>query len=225
MHLQQVIRQLILNPKSKLRKYYLFLGIGIVVFSLTLLGLIFYPIVASEIRFWLKKGRQKQVVLNVAQIPEDKNNTDYLVPVDINFGIVIPKIEANAKIIADVDPENPAVYQKALTEGVAQAAGSANPDEPGNLFLFSHSGRDLLEAGRYNAVFYLLSKLEKGDEIDIFYQGKKFVYVVSVKKIVNPEETSFLDNPPDLTRKNLILMTCWPGGTTWKRLIVEAIQK
>lgn len=155
-------------------------------------------------------------------LQENQKGVDYLVPVDEDFGIVIPKIEANAKIVPNVDAENPAVYQRALTQGVAQAAGSSYPDEEGNIFIFAHSGQDLLQANRYNAVFYLLDKMEEGDEIDIFYQKQKYLYHVTGRYIVAPEEVSYMDDVPG--KNTLTLMTCWPGGTTWKRLIVRAEQ-
>src|SRR5574337_152882 len=44
-----------------------------------------------------------------------------IVPVSTDFGIVIEKIDANAKVIADVDPANEAKYTADLNEGVAEA--------------------------------------------------------------------------------------------------------
>lgn len=195
----------------------------LVVVSVILFGLIFYPVITSEVRYTLDPNKSKKVVSQKEAQAESGNKENVLVPVDEQFGIVIPKIEANAKVIANVDAENPAVYQRALTQGVAQVAGSANPGEAGNIFIFAHSGQDLLEANRYNAVFYLLSKLEKGDEIDIFYQGQRFQYSVTGKYTVSPSEVNYMD---DIQGKNtLTLMTCWPGGTTLKRLIVQAEQE
>jgi len=143
-------------------------------------------------------------------------------PVDENFGIVIPKIGVNSKVIPDVDPENGAIYQRALTQGVAHALGTKYPGEEGNVFIFAHSGQDLFEANRYNAVFYLLSKMEAGDEIYVFYKNKKYRYSVTAKKTAAPEEIQYFDDLPG--KNTLTLMTCWPGGTTWKRLIVRAEQ-
>ena len=54
-----------------------------------------------------------------------------------------------------------------MSEGVAQAKGTAVPGEEGNVFIFSHSGSDFYQADRFNAVFYLLDKLGKGDQIDL----------------------------------------------------------
>ena len=145
-----------------------------------------------------------------------------IVPVDEDFGIIIPKIGANARVIPDVDWRDADVYQKALADGVAQAAGTARPGELGNVFLFSHSGVDFLEANRYNALFYLIDKLVTDDEITLLYRGEKFVYRVVEKKMVAPDSLEYLGG--DNTTKTLTLMTCWPAGTTLKRLLVVAEQ-
>jgi sortase A len=190
--------------------------------AVILFALIFSPVITSEVRYAFDSNKSKKVVSQEEAQTQSGNQKNILVPVDEEFGIVIPKIEANAKVIPNVDAENPAAYQRALTQGVAQAASSANPGEEGNIFIFAHSGQDALEANRYNAVFYLLSKLEKGDEIDIFYQKQKFQYLVTGKYTVSPEEVQYMDDTPG--KNTLTLMTCWPGGTTLKRLIVRAEQ-
>ena len=112
------------------------------------------------------------------------------------------------------------VYQQALTKGVAQAKNTSYPDLNGNMFIFAHSSVDFYEAQKYNSVFYLLSKLEKEDKIDIYFKEKKYTYSVTEKKTVDPTEISYLENKS--IEKTLTLMTCWPPGTTYQRLIVKA---
>src|SRR3990167_4322571 len=50
--------------------------------------------------------------------------------VSTDFGIVIEKINANAKVVANVDPGDERAYTQALTQGVAAATGSTKPREP-----------------------------------------------------------------------------------------------
>lgn len=149
-----------------------------------------------------------------------KTTPSEITPIDSDFGIVIPKINANARVIPNVNPFNPVEYQQALSQGVAQAKGTALPGQTGNIFLFSHSSVDFWQATRYNSIFYLLDKLEKGDKISLYYQGTKFDYIVQSKKIVGANEVSYLKTI--ISEKKLTLMTCWPAGTSLKRLIVEA---
>ena len=114
------------------------------------------------------------------------------------------------------------MYQRALTKGVAHANGTSYPGESGNVFIFAHSGVDFYEATRYNAQFYLLSKLVTGDTIYLFYKKQKYVYRVTEKKVVSPEDVTYLTE--DSQKKTLSLMTCTPAGTTLKRLLVIADQ-
>ncbi|MBI2029182.1 sortase [Candidatus Gottesmanbacteria bacterium] len=143
-----------------------------------------------------------------------------LSPVDTEFGIVIPKIAANTKVISDVDASNYDEYIEALREGVAHALGTYFPGEQGNIYLFAHSTDNFWNVGRYNAVFYLLKELEAGDEVDLYYQGIRHRYTVTQREIVDPDDTHFLTDAKDT--ETLTLQTCWPPGTTLKRLIVVA---
>lgn len=143
-------------------------------------------------------------------------------PVDAEFGIVVPKISANAPIVAQVDPNRPEVYQYALTKGVAHARGTSLPGEGGNIFLFAHSAGDFYDANRYNAVFYLLYKLEPQDDLYVFYKGTKHHYSVTQSRIVDASEVQYLKPASGNGSEQLTLMTCWPPGTTLKRLVVTS---
>jgi sortase A len=148
-----------------------------------------------------------------------------LVPKDTEFSIVIPKIGASAKIFPNVDPSNEAEFLPILMQGVAHAKGSVFPGMLGNTYLFAHSTDNFWDVGRYNAVFYLLKDLQPGDDIIIFFQNKRYNYIVSGSKIVNPSDVSNLVNAQNTDKEQLILQTCWPPGTTWQRLLVFAQPK
>lgn len=146
-----------------------------------------------------------------------------LIPSDTSFDIVIPKIGASSVVIPNVDPTNQNEFLPALLQGVAHAKGTVFPGIPGNIYLFAHSADNFWDVGRYNAVFYLLKDLTAGDDIVLFYQGRRFNYKVSGLQIVDPSEVSYLVQTPDKNSpQKLILQTCWPPGTTWKRLMVFA---
>lgn len=141
-------------------------------------------------------------------------------PVSTDFGIVIEKIDANAKVIPDIDPGDEKQYSKALAKGVAAAKGSSKPGEEGNLYIFSHSADAPWNIVRYNAVFYLLRELEAGDRIVVFYKGRRYDYAVFDKTIISPDDVSYLNNRYD--KPVLTLQTCDPPGTLKNRLIVRA---
>jgi sortase A len=189
---------------NKLTSAFFLLGSFFLISGIILFALIFGQVINQEIKYTITKPNVNKIIT----------------PADKNFGIVIPKIDANAKIIPEVDPYNSSIYQQALTKGVAHAKGTSYPNQDGNIFLFAHSSVDFYEAIKYNSVFYLLSKLEKGDKIDIYFKEQKYIYEMAEKKMVNPEDISYLTNSS--SEKTLTLMTCWPPGTTYKRLLIIA---
>ena len=145
-----------------------------------------------------------------------------IAPLSTEFGVVIPKILANVAVSEDVNPANPEIYQNILRQagGVAHAAGSAVPGEDGVVYIFGHSTDSNFNVARFNAVFYLLRKLEADDLIIVYYRGKDYRYRVKYKKVVDPTDLSDITNVSSPRR--LVLQTCWPPGTTWKRLLIVA---
>ncbi len=185
-------------------------GLLLIMSAIGIVGLTFFPVIMEEIGY-----RARTITRAVAPQREKP-----IQPLDSEFGIIIPKLGANAHVIANVDPYDHEAYQQALSHGVAHARGTAFPGEHGNMFLFSHSSVNFYEATQYNAIFYLLYKLEKGDKISVWRQGKEYIYTIEEKKIALPSETSYLTQKT--TERQLILMTCWPPGTNLKRLMVIA---
>ena len=115
--------------KEKLTKflYKLFLVLGILFVTISILaGLVLYKdLLFQEIKYDLGYFSSN---------PKTK-----VIPVDPSFGIMIPKIGVNAKVVSNVDPFNSLEYLSLLTKGVAHAKGTAYPGSIGNVFLFSHS--------------------------------------------------------------------------------------
>lgn len=183
------------------------IGLGLIFLALLIPILIFFPVVKAEISYHF---RQKGQVTVETQ------------PIDPEFSIIIPKINANAKIIKDVDPFNSKIYQLALSRGVAHAKGTALPGQAGNTFIFAHSAGNWYHANQFNAIFYLINKLKIGDEIILYHQSQKYLYSVQEIEIISSDEISYLNN--QTKEKQLTLMTCWPPGTTLKRYIVVAKQ-
>ena len=132
--------------------------------------------------------------------------------------ITVPKISAQAPLYFNVDPFNEKIYMGVLKKGVAHAKGSALPGEKGSVFIFAHSTGNPLEITNYNTVFLKLGQLQKNDEIIINANKKIYKYKVVDKKIVWPSEIKYLTQEKD----QLIVQTCWPIGTSLKRLLIFA---
>ena len=179
------------------------IGIGFLIFPVV-------PAILKETQYWWW-----QVFLT-------RPNLNQIVVSDNEFRLIIPKINANSKVIANVDAFNDEVYIPFLKVGIAHAQNTALPGEIGNIYLFAHSSDSPWNISRYNAEFYLLNKLKTGDVILIYYKGFKYEYGVVNKKVVSGSDLSVFDQAKE--QKLLTLQTCWPPGTTWKRLIVVAEQ-
>lgn len=149
------------------------------------------------------------------------NKDQLLVPKDTHFSLIIPKIGANSPVFANVDASKPDSYLPVLKKGIAHALGTALPGEQGTIYMFAHSTDNFWDVGLYNAIFYLLKDVKKGDKVVVFYQGKRFDYTVTDSKIVDSNDVSFITQSRK-TDSQLVLQTCWPPGTTWKRLLVIA---
>lgn len=133
--------------------------------------------------------------------------------------VTIPKINAQAPIIENVDPWNESVYNASLKKGVAHAKDTALPGENGTMFLFAHSSGLPWELTRYNTIFLRLNELRPKDSILVTKNGKEYRYVVREAKEVWPNEVNYL---LQTEKDQLILQTCTPVGTSLKRLLVFA---
>lgn len=131
----------------------------------------------------------------------------------------IPKIFLDEKITFDVDSSDENVYQKALGEGVAQAAGTGLPGSGKLGYYFAHSSEPVFFSGR-KPPFLLLDKMAPGDMVYVLNGKKKFSYVVTSSVIVEPTDLSFLDKNYD--EETIVLQGCWPPMTAWKRRLVFA---
>jgi len=65
--------------------------------------------------------------------------------------------------------------------------------------------------------------LNKGDNIEIYYKEKKYDYIVNEVKVVDAADVKYLGKLGEWN--TLTLQTCYPPGTTLKRLVVVADQK
>jgi len=185
---------------------------------------IFGPLLKSEINYQLQK---KQIAANspqanFGQLLKMQLTAPIIVSPDPYFSLVIPKINVKAKIMANIDASNKKAYRLALNQGVAHARGAVFPGMKGTIYLFAHSSNAPWSINQYNTLFYPLYKLEKGDQIIVFFQTKKFNYQVSEKKIVDPSETDFFEQKE---KEILVLQTCYPPGTAAKALLVFAQRK
>jgi len=212
------------------------IGNFLVIFSIYMISWVFYKPAVEEVKYAANQLIGKKYVLadEAPAFEQPQNNgpkgllsealkinqVEVLVPKDPNFSILVPKLGANANIIANVDSSNPDEYLPSLEAGVAHAAGTKFPGEKGHIYLFAHSTNTFTNVSRYNAIFYLLYKLEPSDEINLYYHGVRHKYTVVGKTIVDPSEVEYITKKTDT--EFLTLQTCWPPGTISQRMLIFA---
>jgi len=142
---------------------------------------------------------------------------DYEIPK--NFFIQIPKLKiSNGKIETNSFNMNPEDF-------IGHYAGSSLPGEIGNVFIYGHSVLPFFfNEKNYKTIFSTLHELKENDEIIIRYNGKKYTYQVFEQKILKPNEVNPLEKVVEGSQ-TITLMTCTPPGTTYKRLLVNAVLK
>lgn len=203
-------------------------GAGLIAFAILTLLFTYGPIAKQELSYSFRgKTEPKEIITRESLI--EVAEADRVVEVQkeaqslgVNpyFSVVIPEIDAAANVIANVDTANEEEYLSALKQGIAHAKGTYFPGQGRNIYLFAHSTDTSYNVATYNAVFYLLRKLEPGDQLVVFFADKKYVYEVEEKVVVDAADTSYITR--DYGAERLVLQTCDPPGTTWKRLLVIA---
>lgn len=141
-------------------------------------------------------------------------------PASTEFGLVIPKIQVNVPVVADVAADIERIYYAKLRGGVAHQAATSKPDQRGNTVIFGHSSAiPGLQPTNYANTFVLLDKLKKGDDITLYYKTNSYRYQVTETKKVSPEMLDILNQTEE---SRLTIFTCWPPGSDLKRYVVVA---
>jgi LPXTG-site transpeptidase (sortase) family protein len=132
--------------------------------------------------------------------------------------VVVPIPEQNTLLIPEIDVHTQIVEgdtSKALETGIWHRPKTSTPDKGGNTVLVGH--RFLYTAGPHT--FYHLDKLKVGDRIVLYWQKKRYEYVVDSILVTSPLATEI---EQQTSQPILTLYTCTPLFTVDKRLVVRA---
>jgi LPXTG-site transpeptidase (sortase) family protein len=196
------------------------IGAGLVGFAIMAFVFTFGPVVKEEIAYKFNNRIDTSIEKVKADQAKDVQLEAASLGLDAYYSLYIPKIDAKSKIIPNVDPANRTEYLESLQEGVAHTKGTYFPGQNNLIYLFAHSTDSPLNFVRYNAVFYMIRKLEKDDKIIVYFADKKYEYQVTQKIIARGDDVSWLTKKYD--SETLVLQTCDPPGTTWNRLLIVA---
>jgi len=190
-------------------------AVGLIQVQLDQLNVLAQQAGGSKIVIW-----QKSEANELIELPSGPPQKQRIVFAEKPFTLTIPKIGVDSWVLPNIEAASEASYKPALEQGLAHALGSGFPGQGKLVFIFGHSTNYEWFVAELNAIFFKLKDLEIGDEIEAGQDEKTITYQVIEKKIIEAEELAFIKE--NLDKDILVLQTCYPPGTTWKRLIIIA---
>lgn len=148
---------------------------------------------------------------------------DGVITPQLSAAVVIPRLNIRVPIVWSTSRQE-ADLQRDLEHGAIHYPGTALPGLVGNAFVSAHSSNFPWLPGDYKTAFASLGDLEEGERgIFIEYADsstlvRRFEFQVAEIAIVHAEDERMFNqgDQPELT-----LVTCWPLGTSWRRLMVK----
>jgi LPXTG-site transpeptidase (sortase) family protein len=131
----------------------------------------------------------------------------------------IPDLKISVPIIWSKDPGD---FEQDLQTGVVHYPGTAMPGEVGTTYIAGHSSNYVWAKGSYNKIFSTMGNLPLNSSFKITVtqtNGKTavFNYVVTRTQQYSPtDQAQFANSGQSI----VALSTCWPVGSTAKRLVV-----
>ncbi|MFA6973606.1 MAG: sortase [Parcubacteria group bacterium] len=130
--------------------------------------------------------------------------------------VVAPMVWSNNELEKDMLAD--------LEKGLSHFSKTAAPGQNGNMIVSGHSSNYVWAKGDYNHIFKNLNDLEKGDFVTVKTSQKNgriitYRYQITDKFITAPNDAEIFEGA---TNPVLTLSTCWPLGTTLKRVIIKA---
>lgn len=208
-------------------------SLGFIVLGLFLLASAGWPILQYEIN---SIGLSRPSLLSpvAPRVQGVSTSSDSLTPVTLtnanNWFVGDPALPAHStKVkyynisVLDINVRDAVVEigGSDLSKGLIHYAGTALPGREGNTVIFGHSSLpQFFNPKNYLTIFTKLPQIEKGDRVQIDYDGIVYTYRVEEIFEVGPTDIQVLEQRYD--NSFLTLVTCVPPGTYFKRLIVRA---
>lgn len=138
--------------------------------------------------------------------------------------LIISKLGVRVPIVWS-QSEDEADIQRDLERGAIHYPHTGIPGAPGNALIAGHSSDYFWSPGDYKNVFARLGELQVGEEdITVVYQSsggraaRTIPFRITEKAVVSATDPRlFLASD----RAEMTLVTCWPVGTSWWRLMVK----
>lgn len=184
-----------------------------------------YRFIQANIQFWLAPGTIKHSdslgeALKLFPIAKDVSAK----PLPDKAELVIDSIGVRAPIVFNIPANNKLIFNN-LQNGVVHYSTTVKPGEGKAVsVILGHSSAYPWYRGNYGSVFALLGKLNPGDKFYVQYEdGRLFIFNVKRSFIFNPlnseEELGPLEQN---TYSSVVLISCYPVGTAYRRIAIEA---
>lgn len=151
----------------------------------------------------LTNGSTVSSTVNLSRLPVVENK-----PVPADNRLIIPSIGVDMLILEG------ATERTLDRGGIWHIPLTSDPSLGSNTVLSGHRWQYLPPSGR---TLYLLDKVQVGEPIIVYWQGKEYDYRVSAREVVDP---SRLDIQQATTEPRLTIFTCTPLFSTKQRLVL-----
>ena len=160
-----------------------------------------------KLQFWLENrgGHKAHSLQAIVHTKPSKTSDD---PLAGTNHIVIPSMLLNEPIYGGTS-------ESALNKGIWRRPNTSTPDKGSNTVLVAHRYTYTNPRG----TFYYLDKVKPGDDIALFWEGKKYTYTVTGTKTVAATQVEVEAPTPNSI---LTLYTCTPLWLPKDRLVVTA---
>jgi LPXTG-site transpeptidase (sortase) family protein len=131
----------------------------------------------------------------------------------------INKINIDVPLIF-VKTDDMTEIEKGLDLGAVHFFNSALPGQPGETIILGHSAPAGWPKIKYDWIFTRINELENNDQITVYFNNRKFNYLVTNKFFLEKGEQT-----PQYSKDSgnvLVLISCWPPGKDIRRIALEA---
>lgn len=168
------------------------------------------PTLISQTDFLINKKTKIKKVTKILNRKTYPNNT-LMIP---GLGISVP--------INFIKNQEENIILENLKKGIVHFPYTAKPNKIGNSVYIGHSSNFWWNRGEYNSIFSNLNQIKKDDLVFIVYKNKLYKYKTFQTFYINPSDLTIFNQTDN---KIITLLTCWPPGTTFTRLAVQAKQQ
>jgi sortase A len=193
--------------------------VSALIVGLLFLGVQFNRLLVAQVESFISPGSTVNVSDTIIVDPTSTAS------ISADPRLIIPKINVDVPVLYNITTVDEKIVQAGLEKGAVHynlPGADSVPGQAGNMAILGHSSNDVFDPGNYKFAFLLLDRLQPGDLFYMNYQGKRFVYKVSDKKIIKPTEWQILQK--NTGKPTAILVTCTPAGTAINRLLVYGEQ-